>query len=187
MHTPHKLAEAQAEILLESLAQGREISWIAHGQSMWPTIPSGTIVTISPLEPEFVKCGEVGLFILPSFPDHDEGSANGAEHKRDTDQIWVLHRVLKNDRHTQCIYTRGDHLPLSDTPFDYIQWLGVLKCTAASQDIVSAPHHASRILRGLYHLSSRVHQKDARSLNARLIGLFWVTLYPIYHRLKHLI
>ena len=189
MQTPQTLAEAQAELALELLAQGREISWIAHGQSMWPSIPSGTVVTIKPLKPEQVKCGEVGLFILPKVTGRERTSPVGSAHHSDAKQIWILHRVLKNNRRTQRIYTRGDHLPLSDTPFEYNQWVGVLKCTTAPHDQTPTQNatSTSRILRGLYRISSKVHQKNARSLNARLIGILWVNLYPIYHRLKHLI
>ena len=154
-------------------------------------------MTIAPLEPHLARCGEVGLFILSRNPDQDEPSIvlhhtmYAAQSEIELPQdIWVLHRVLKNDRNAQCMYTRGDHLPLSDTPFQYNQWVGVLTSTHLHTLPVTPPpssKHAYRILRGLFRISSWVHQKNARSLNARLIGLFWVNFYPIYHRLKYLL
>jgi hypothetical protein len=158
----------QAELLLKALEQGIEISWIAHGESMYPSIPSGSLVTICPLEPNKIKRGEVGLFILEHTIDGEDT------------QTWILHRVLKNDRRVKVIHTRGDRLPHSDTPFSYMQCAGVLKCTL--------PPSLTHIQRQ-WHVSTRVsawlHQRDARSLSARAVGLLWVMIYPLYHRLKY--
>ena len=168
MKTQRAQRDDQAELLLKALERGLEISWIAHGESMYPSIPSGSLVSICPLDPKTIRRGEVGLFILGHTVTAEDTPA------------WILHRVLKNDKRAQVIHTRGDHLPLSDTPFSYTQCVGVLQC-AQPPSLFST----QRKWRVFVRVSAWLHQRDARSLSARCVGLIWVTLYPLYHRLKY--
>ena len=185
MCTTYDYEEAQAHILLDAIRRGQDISWVAHGDSMSPCVVSGSTVTITPLDPQHVKRGEVGLFILEDDPNtsHKTRTESLFESTHQTADVrgqrWILHRVIKNDQDLRVLYTRGDHLPRSDTPFTYTQYVGVLKCTRPSFTTPS-PN------RNLFILLSRwLHQHNARSLSARIVGLFWVTVYPLYHRLKY--
>ena len=185
----HALAEAQAQLLLKALARGLEISWVAHGTSMHPSIPSGSSVTITPLNPERLKRGEVGLFIQSDeLQDTHQTRVDDPQHAQTDDPQnlnlthrteWILHRVLRNDPKRRLIYTRGDHLPRSDIPFTYLQCVGVLKCI--DPPAAKRQHAWPK----LCSLSVWVNRRDARSVTARMTGLFWATLYPLYHRLKY--
>ena len=183
-----ELEEEQSRLLLQALARGLEISWVAHGASMLPSIPSGSSVKVTPLSPERLKRGEIGLFIHASCQTQDSSLTRSESLKMSApadDQLrrhteWILHRVLKNDPKRRLIYTRGDRLPRSDVPFTYLQCVGVLKCIDPP---VTYVHHSWFRLGSL---SVWLNQRNARSISARTIGLFWVTLYPLYHRLKYL-
>ena len=183
----YRLEEAQAQLLLQALARGLEISWVAHGTSMLPSIPSGSSVTVTPLGPERLKRGEIGLFVLASRETHEVSHARGDDLKMSApsdDQLihhteWILHRVLKIDPKRRLIHTRGDRLPHLDIPFTYLQCVGVLKRIDPPATYVQ---HAWCMP---CSLSVWVNQRNARSVSARIIGLFWVLLSSLYHRFKY--
>ena len=127
-HSQRLLASAQAEILLEALGKGHSISWIAHGDSMLPCIPSGCIVTVSPCDPHLLKRGEVGLFV--------------------TDSDWILHRIKHHDPQRHLIYSQGDRAPHADSPWGYDQARGVLtRITINDTQLNSEPQTQQGILK----------------------------------------
>ena len=147
----------QAALLITALQSQQVIRFVASGTSMSPVIPSGSLVTISPCNPYHLKCGEVALCVL------DSTTCSKA--------VWVLHRVIYNDRSQQRLKLAGDRLPVSDDLRSYDQIMGVL--TAIDVD------HSPRIklfLKPMHH--------DPRSLYARVAGLSSLGLYRLYSRMK---
>lgn len=56
---PH---ETSARVIIELLRSGQAVQFLARGRSMWPTIPSGSRVEISPCGASELEVGQIAAF-----------------------------------------------------------------------------------------------------------------------------
>ena len=92
----------RSQFMIDMLRQGYSVKLMVVGQSMYPSILSGSEVTICPIEQEnirFIKKGELILCLI---------EVNQAA------SPWVLHRVLKNNYQSQQLIMGGDRLLVND-------------------------------------------------------------------------
>ena len=91
-------------VMSELLYEGNEVEIPAFGLSMFPFLLPGTIIRIKRCKLSQVNKGDIILFTR--------------------DNKIVLHRCIKRDNNM--IYTKGDSLVKSDTPFSFDNYLGKL-------------------------------------------------------------
>ena len=87
-------------LLLDLVRDGRSVRYVARGDSMWPTITSGSVMEIAPCSPATLRAGELAAF--------------------ERDGWVVVHRVVRvADGHVRFVgdaLERGD----GDVPFDRV-------------------------------------------------------------------
>lgn len=200
-HRPQALKYAERELMLEALRARGEIRWVAHGHSMSPSIPSGSLVTIKRCDPHKLNRGEVILCTVGLV--HEPHPLDSID-QSDGEEAWVLHRIIKHERDQKIITTRGDLTPHSDAPWVYTQVLGVLSAVAVESRYVglrgfrdlsggdgeSVGGSVRGLFRGLFkralfELIRWAHRRNPRSMLSRSLGLCIVALYPRYHRFKY--
>lgn len=94
------------ELLQEGLEKGNDLRFRALGSSMFPSIRSGDVITVKPVESAAICVGDVVFY------------------RRDG-RVYA-HRFIGKKRVNGGLLfiTRGDHLPFSDPPIGTFQILG---------------------------------------------------------------
>lgn len=86
--------DAALAVLLDAVARGHAVCMTAQGSSMWPAIPGGTLVELSPLGTEAPAPGAVVA-------------------ARRGDGVFLIHRV-RGVRHDGGVLLQGDNCPRPD-------------------------------------------------------------------------
>lgn len=159
------LESQRSQFVIDLLRQGYSVKLKVIGQSMYPSILSGSEVTISPIEKQEVRFIKQGELILCSV---------------EADQIstsWVLHRVIKNKYRSQLLIMGGDRLPVNDEVRTYEQVLGRLSKLEFPDHLQSQPGWRA-------HFLSLLTQTRPESCLTRYLGLSYLHLYRIYKRMQ---
>ena len=100
------ISAAFLETSEQLLRAGISVRFRAGGQSMHPTIRDGETITVEPVAPGIIRCGDIVLY----------RSRNGI----------IAHRVVRIERRgAALVFTpRGDGMPASDAPIAAAEVLG---------------------------------------------------------------
>jgi signal peptidase I len=94
-----------AEILKTLISEGLSIKFRAGGNSMFPFICDGDIITVSPVSTS-PKIGDVVVLFSPL-------------------QILIVHRIISKKKNLY--FTKGDNAYSIDQPVDFLDIIGVVK------------------------------------------------------------
>lgn len=171
------LDQAHVELILDALSRGHTISFVVTGSSMWPSVVSGSQVSITPIRLEKLKRGDIVLIDLGKA--HVD-SGNSLSDENSTKQmayhhLWVLHRLIWLDPHRGMICTRGDRTHLPDISVNKEAILGVLTK-------VDLPEEKRDAISWLTRLTAY----EPRGLFTRLLGYFLNLTYSWYALMRRL-
>lgn len=155
----------RSQFMIDMLRQGYSVKLRVIGQSMYPSILSGSEVTICPIEQEdirFIKKGELILCLV---------EVNQAT------SPWVLHRVLRNKCQSRQLIMGGDRLLVNDEARNYEQVLG----RVTKLDLPDFLKHQPR---WRVHFLSALTQTRPESYLTRYLGLSYLHLYRIYKHIQ---
>jgi hypothetical protein len=143
-------------ITLDLVRSGQTVSFVARGGSMWPTIPSGTVLEIVPCAAAALRQGEVAAF-----------ERNGTV---------VVHRVVRVG--ADAVRFRGDALPDpdGDIPFERVLGRARLVHRRPLKLRWPRPFHLRRALRAAVRLlccrdAPRFGERTRHSLGCASLGL----------------
>ena len=157
------LEETKAELYLQALSKGHSISFIAHGTSMLPSIIPGSRLTVSPCKVDHLKKGDILLTVQPM---QSNSKTQGS--------IWVVHRLIKHCHLSKVLFTRGDRLPIFDTP----------QCYETVKGVITAIEFPQQGRLSLKHYFFQMLIRKPRQFHSRYAGVLISNLYQIYFRLK---
>ncbi|GAB4288107.1 MAG: hypothetical protein Kow0090_00170 [Myxococcota bacterium] len=100
---------AASELLVEMLLKGNEVVAYSFGLSMSPLIPPRSKIRLKPVAFDELSIGDI-VFFRP--PDMKGGG--------------TLHRIIGINRGERTLTTKGDRLPLPDTPIPGERVFGLL-------------------------------------------------------------
>lgn len=56
------MTDLAARVILATLREGRAARWVVRGGSMWPAVPDGSEVLVTPCDPMSLREGEIAAF-----------------------------------------------------------------------------------------------------------------------------
>lgn len=56
------MSDLAVRVLLATLREGRAARWVVRGVSMWPAVPDGSEVEVTPCDPGTLRAGELAAF-----------------------------------------------------------------------------------------------------------------------------
>jgi len=115
------------ELFQESLRRGGVFRLRVLGSSMFPSIRSGDVISVKPIEPEAISIGDVIFY-------------------QNADRFFAHRLVGKNRVNGDPLFiTRGDHLPFCEPPISTSQVLGKV-VMIQKQDMESCPRKLANYL-----------------------------------------
>ena len=160
-----ELETQYSQFIIDILKQGHAVKLKVNGQSMHPSILSGSEVTITPIadnEIKLIKKGELILCLVNT--------------EQDT-QSWVLHRVVSHSPSKQVLIMGGDRLPINDATRTYNLILGRVSK-------ISFPQFTQGQLNIMAYGLAKLTQMKPQSFWSRYIGLLHLYLYRVFRRLR---
>ena len=154
-----------SQFIIDILKQGHAVKLKVNGQSMYPSILSGSEVTIVPIADDAIKSIKKGELIL-CLVDTKQGT-----------QSWVLHRVVSHSSKKQVLIMGGDRLPINDAIRAYNLILGRVSK-------ISFPQFTQRRLSFMAYFLAKITQMQPQSVWSRYLGLTHLYLYRIFRRCK---
>ncbi len=159
------LDDRQVQFVIDMLKQGHTVKIQVYGDSMHPSILSGSDVYIQSIAYKNlsqIKKGELILCLIALESSHPH---------------WVLHRVLSHQRKQKTLLLGGERLPINDDIRSYDQVLGrVIR--------INSPPQKLKLEHFFSYLLARLTQKSPQSMISRYLGLLNLYLYRLYRRLK---
>ena len=154
-----------SQFIIDILKQGHAVKLKVNGQSMHPSILSGSEVTIAPIADDAIKSIKKGELILCLV-----------DTEQDT-QSWVLHRVVSHSPAKQVFIMGGDRLPINDATRSYDLILGRVSK-------ISFPQFTQGQLNFMAYCLAKITQMQPQSVWSRYLGLSHLYLYRVFRRLK---
>ena len=154
-----------SQFIVDLLKQGHAVKLKVTGQSMHPSVLSGSEVTITPIANEMIRLIKKGELIL-CLVDMDQPL-----------QSWVLHRVVCHYPVKRLLIMGGDRLPVNDAARSYDLVLGRVSK-------ISFPPLTQRRLNFIAYFLAKITQMQPQSIWSRYLGLTHLYLYRVFRRCK---
>jgi signal peptidase I len=134
-HGDARMGEALVSLVREALRQQGRVCLRLWGDSMWPTVPAGSLVALEPVAPERIRLGDVVAW------------------QQDGDLI--AHRVVQTvrDGSTLWLVTKGDNCTVADRRLEPPAVLGRLVAVHAEGDSAQVQSGWVRGLEAIFWVS----------------------------------
>ncbi len=150
-----------SELLEETLNRGHSIRFRAPGDSMYPTIRNGDILTVTPIETASITIGDIILYRHKSGVTAHRVVRTHQAKRRDSLSILNTQRSQTSAPQTQTLsplYLRGDAAVVFDDPVSADQILGKVTLVERSGRRINPYTRSAKILFSTRRLASRLRR-----------------------------
>jgi hypothetical protein len=130
-----RMGDALASLVREGLRQQGRVRLRLRGDSMWPTVPAGSLVAVERVAPEGIRLGDVVVW--------QQGGG------------LIAHRVVQKvrDGSGQWLVTKGDNASAADRRLDPLAILGRLAAVYGAEGSEAGQRDLARRLEAIFWVS----------------------------------